>query len=110
MIKGYLKFGATDAGGFKKGLLMGLSNPKDIIFVSFFPQFIGVCANVNIILRVMWVMLDFVVLLTVHKSFCALANSKIYPVVMILSGFLFLGVAVDGLYVAAENFLLGWLR
>lgn len=70
-------------------------------------------ANVNIaliVLRVTWLILGFVVLLTVYKSFCALANSKIYPAVMILSGVLFLGVAVDGLYVAAEHFLLGWLR
>lgn len=55
-------------------------------------------------------MLDFVVLLTVYKLFSALTNSKIYPAVMIFSGVLFLDVAVDGLYVAAEHFLLGWLR
>ena len=53
-------------GGFKKGLMVGLSNPKDIIFFSsFFPQFIHVHDNINIsllILIVTWIILDFLTL------------------------------------------------
>lgn len=50
-------------GGFAKGFVMAISNPKDIIFfASFFPQFMGIAASVNASiawLTVVWVFLDF---------------------------------------------------
>lgn len=49
------------------GLTLGLSNPKDIIFfISFFPQFIAVTGEVKIsllLLSVVWIVLDFSLLL-----------------------------------------------
>lgn len=98
----------TDQGGFKKGLLVGLSNPKDIIFfVSFFPQFIGVHTDINLSLTILigtWILLDFTTLLIIYKAFNTLSQSKIYPVIMILCGVLFLGIAVYGLYTAISHF------
>ena len=50
-------------GGLSKGFLVGISNPKDIIFFSsFFPQFIHIHADINtslVILVVTWIILDF---------------------------------------------------
>lgn len=36
-------------GGFKKGFLVGISNPKDIIFFSaFFPQFVSISPHLDL--------------------------------------------------------------
>lgn len=50
-------------GGFRTGFLVGISNPKDIIFfAAFFPQFIGITPNLDsslVILTISWIVLDF---------------------------------------------------
>ena len=41
-------------GGFKQGFLVGISNPKDIIFfASFFPQFIHITPDLNMSLGIL---------------------------------------------------------
>lgn len=49
-------------GGFKR-LLVGISNPKDIIFFSaFFPQFVSISPHLDLsltILTLTWIVLDF---------------------------------------------------
>lgn len=95
-------------GGFKKGLLVGLSNPKDIIFfTAFFPQFIGVHTDLNVsltILIITWIILDFVTLSLIYKLFTYLANSRIYPWVMMMCGVLFIGIALYGLMITVSGF------
>jgi len=53
-------------GGFLRGLVTGLSNPKDILFfVSFFPQFIAVTRDFTtgvFTLCVVWIIFDFAIL------------------------------------------------
>lgn len=91
-------------GGLKKGFLVGISNPKDIIFFSsFFPQFIGIHSHINIslmILVVAWIILDFLTLSVVYLCFNRLAKSRHYPKVLGLCGLILILIAVYGLYIS----------
>lgn len=70
-----LRSAQTSRGGFTRGFITGLSNPKDILFfVSFFPQFIAVTRDFStsvLTLCVVWIAFDFAILtlyiLTVRK-------------------------------------------
>ena len=96
-------------GGVVKGFLVGISNPKDIIFFSsFFPQFIGIHANINIslaILVIAWIILDFLTLSLVYLSFNKLAKSKLYAKVLGLCGVILIVIAVYGLYVSLKSLI-----
>ena len=58
-------------GGFKQGFLVGISNPKDIIFfAAFFRQFIQITPHLNISLGVLtldWIVLDFATFMNLRK-------------------------------------------
>lgn len=88
-------------GGFKKGLMVGLSNPKDIIFFSsFFPQFIHVHDNINIsllILIVTWIILDFLTLSVVYHVFNQISKSSIYHKILASCGVLLISIAIYGI-------------
>lgn len=90
------------SAGFQKGFLVGISNPKDIIFfASFFPQFVGVSSNIDtslMILTVTWIVLDFLTLSLVYLGFKRLSTSKIYPHLLGLCGVILLSVALYGIY------------
>ncbi|MGR8032055.1 LysE family translocator [Acinetobacter baumannii] len=89
-------------GGFKKGFLVGISNPKDIIFFSaFFPQFVSISPHLDLsltILTLTWIVLDFLTLSLVYIFFRRLSNSHLYPKILGLCGLLLLVIAVYGLY------------
>ncbi|MEB3767008.1 LysE family translocator [Acinetobacter sp. MD2] len=88
-------------GGFKKGLLVGISNPKDIIFFSaFFPQFVSITPNINMSLSILtftWIVLDFLTLSLVYMFFRKLSNSHLYPKILGLCGGLLLLIATYGI-------------
>ena len=96
-------------GGVVKGFLVGISSPKDIIFFSsFFPQFIGIHANINISLAILvmaWIILDFLTLSLVYLSFNKLAKSKLYAKVLGLCGVILIVIAVYGLYVSLKSLI-----
>lgn len=96
--------------GIKKGFLVGISNPKDIIFFSsFFPQFIHIHSNLNIsliILVTLWIILDFLTLSIIYKIFNTLSKSNIYPKILGFCGFLLLAICIYGLYSAIHALLL----
>lgn len=96
-------------GGFKKGFFVGISNPKDIIFFSsFFPQFINVHNSVNIslvILVIAWIILDFLTLSIVYKTFNTVSKSQIYSKILALCGLLLLAIAIYGLYTSIYTFI-----
>lgn len=54
------------SGGFARGFITGVANPKDILFfVSFFPQFIGISRDFStsiITLSLVWILFDFAVM------------------------------------------------
>ncbi|OSN11425.1 lysine transporter LysE [Lonsdalea iberica] len=72
-------------GGFIRGFITGLSNPKDILFfVSFFPQFITITQDFStsiLTLCAIWIAFDFTILtlyiLTVRKWMPAIHARKI---------------------------------
>lgn len=94
-------------GGLVKGFLVGISNPKDIIFFSsFFPQFIGIHSNINIslfTLVIAWIILDFLTLSVVYLSFNKLSKSRIYLKILALCGGILVIIAVYGLYISLQN-------
>ena len=83
------------------GFLVGISNPKDIIFfAAFFPQFIGITPNLDfslVILTISWIVLDFLTLSLVYLGFQRFAKSKLYPYLVGLCGLILLVVAVYGI-------------
>lgn len=91
-------------GGLTKGFLVGISNPKDIIFFSsFFPQFIAIHSDINIslmILVVAWIVLDFLTLSIVYLSFNKLSKSQHYPKILGLCGLILILIAIYGLYIS----------
>src|SRR5690554_5689453 len=64
--------------GFFNGFLLGVSNPKDIIFfVAFFPQFIAVTPNLKLslgVLTLVWMLADFVILM----SYALLVRGRLF--------------------------------
>lgn len=94
-------------GGLTKGFLVGISNPKDIIFFSsFFPQFIHVHSDLNVslvILVIAWIILDFLTLSIVYLSFNQLSKSQIYPKILGLCGLILVTIALYGLYISAQS-------
>lgn len=89
------------------GFLVGIANPKDIIFfVAFFPQFINVAPSFSfgiIILTLVWVVFDFLILLgyslLINKFMCNIESRY----VSIASGVFLLSVATLGmLYVIRD--------
>lgn len=57
---------SREPGGFIRGFLTGISNPKDILFfVAFFPQFIGITQDFTtsiMTLSLVWIFFDFTIL------------------------------------------------
>lgn len=97
------------SGGFKKGFLVGISNPKDIIFFSaFFPQFIGIHPQVNVSLGILiffWIVLDFLTLSVVYKAFYTLSKSQFYTKVLATCAVLLILIAAYSFYRSVQFFL-----
>lgn len=87
--------------GFRTGFMVGISNPKDIIFfVSFFPQFITIAPSPNAslaVLTVIWMALD----LTILSCYVLLMSHKQvhrwHRWIIFFSSICLLGVALLGL-------------
>lgn len=92
-------------GGFTKGFVMAISNPKDIIFfASFFPQFIGITGNTNTSLAVLtglWIALDFSTLMLVYLLVSKLIKPTVHEVLLRVSGLLLIVIAIGGILVTA---------
>jgi threonine/homoserine/homoserine lactone efflux protein len=93
------------SGGFLKGFGMCISNPKDIIFfASFFPQFLNITPSTHLsisLLTVVWILLDFSVLMSVYLLANRLLRPSLHHIVLRVSGALLLliGLASAGLSV-----------
>ena len=96
-------------GGFRQGFLVGISNPKDILFFSaFFPQFIQVTNHFNdslILLTASWIVLDFLTLSLLYLGFYRLTLSRGYRPVLALCGALLILIALYGLISTAGQYL-----
>jgi len=89
-------------GGFTKGFLVGISNPKDILFFSaFFPQFIQVMPEINqslFLLTLVWIILDFMTLSLAYLLFKRVSRSFAYQRILLICGILLFTIAIYGLY------------
>ena len=79
------------------GFLVGIANPKDIIFfVAFFPQFIAVTPSVGAsltLLTALWVLADFAILLAYIILLSGSVLQRARRTISILSAVLLLVVA-----------------
>lgn len=73
----------VQAGGFMRGFLTGIANPKDILFfVSFFPQFIAISRDFTTsitTLCLLWILFDFAVMagyIAAIKRFLPVTQSR----------------------------------
>ena len=86
----------------RDGFIIGISNPKDILFfIAFFPLFLGVYeGNVSIamvILTAVWVILDYLILTTYSFIFSKVNNNKTVNIINKTAGVMLLAVAIYAL-------------
>ena len=92
-----------------QGLLVGLSNPKDILFfIAFFPQFIAITQRPGTslaLLTLLWVLADFLILLAYATLLGTAFFQQRRHTVARLSALFLLAVAVGGLGYAGMKIL-----
>ncbi|WP_437614798.1 LysE family translocator [Erwinia sp. V71] len=103
---------APQPSGFLRGFMVGIANPKDILFfVAFFPQFIAITPSFSTsmtLLALIWLVMDLLILLTYiwlmrHAFFTARQRT-----VRLLAALFLLLVAVMGLVYSCGKLLMGW--
>lgn len=86
----------------KQGFLVGISNPKDVLFfMAFFPLFFGVHSQkawAVVILTLTWVILDYAILSLYGIIFAKIRHPKFVSVTSRLSGVILLVVGVLAIY------------
>lgn len=86
---------------FRDGFIVGVSNPKDILFfIGFFPLFLGISPAIHwsmLMLVLVWVALDYTILSVYALAFSRLGKKKISNVISRLSGVVLLLLAVYAL-------------
>lgn len=88
-------------GGLLQGFMVGISNPKDIIFfISFFPQFIQITESFGksmVVLSLLWVAIDFAVLSLYIFAIGRIASQRSSRIISLASGVALLLIALVGL-------------
>lgn len=100
---------------FKDGFLIGISNPKDILFfIAFFPMFLSVYpSNLNtsmFILVMIWIILDYSILSTYSFIFSKINNNKTVNIINKSSGIILLVVALYAIYKMVNTLYLFYLN
>ncbi|MBF8739460.1 LysE family translocator [Pseudomonas guariconensis] len=88
-------------GGLLQGFMVGISNPKDIIFfISFFPQFIQITESFGksmVVLSLLWIIIDFAVLSLYIFAIGKIASQRSNRLITLASGVALLLIAIAGL-------------
>ncbi|MCE1113667.1 MULTISPECIES: LysE family translocator [Pseudomonas] len=88
-------------GGLLQGFMVGISNPKDIIFfISFFPQFIQITESFGksmVVLSLLWIAIDFAVLSLYIFAIGKIASQRSNRLISLASGVALLLIAGVGL-------------
>ena len=91
----------ADRGGLWHGFMVGISNPKDIIFfISFFPQFIQITESFGksmVVLSLLWIVIDFAVLSLYIFAIGKIASQRNNRLISLASGVALLLIACGGL-------------
>jgi threonine/homoserine/homoserine lactone efflux protein len=81
--------------------MVGISNPKDIIFfISFFPQFIQITESFGksmVVLSLLWIAIDFAVLSLYIFAIGKIASQRSNRIITLASGIALLLIALAGL-------------
>jgi threonine/homoserine/homoserine lactone efflux protein len=88
---------------FRDGFLIGISNPKDILFfIAFFPTFLNIYVDNQFtsmaILIVIWTIMDYSILSGYSFLFSKISNDRAVNVISKLSGIILLLVAIYAIY------------
>lgn len=88
-------------GGLTRGFVIGIANPKDILFfVAFFPQFMTVTNDNNTsiaLLTIIWIILDFATLMLVYFLVQKLLKPSVHRIMLLVSGLLLLLIAMGAI-------------
>ncbi|WP_028696449.1 LysE family translocator [Pseudomonas cremoricolorata] len=88
-------------GGLWQGFMVGISNPKDIIFfISFFPQFIQITESFEksmVVLSLLWIAIDFAVLSLYIFAIGKIASPRSNRLITLVSGVMLMLIAAVGL-------------
>ncbi|AIR90725.1 LysE family translocator [Pseudomonas cremoricolorata] len=88
-------------GGLWQGFMVGISNPKDIIFfISFFPQFIQITESFEksmVVLSLLWIAIDFAVLSLYIFAIGKIASPRSNRLITLVSGVMLMLIAAAGL-------------
>ncbi|MDH0300753.1 MULTISPECIES: LysE family translocator [unclassified Pseudomonas] len=88
-------------GGLLQGFMVGISNPKDIIFfIAFFPQFIQITESFGksmMVLSLLWIAIDFAVLSLYIFAIGRIASPRANRLISLASGVALLLIAAVGL-------------
>jgi len=88
-------------GGLMQGFMVGISNPKDIIFfIAFFPQFIQITESFGksmVVLSLLWIAIDFSVLSLYIFAIGKIASQRSNRIISLASGVALLLIAAVGL-------------
>jgi threonine/homoserine/homoserine lactone efflux protein len=92
----------TQRSGLWQGFVVGLSNPKDILFfVAFFPQFIQVTSYIKhslVLLSLVWIAIDLTILGLYIFLTARLVSPRHRRLISLTSGALLLVIATVGLF------------
>ncbi|MCX8957995.1 LysE family translocator [Erwinia psidii] len=95
-----MKVPASHRGGFLKGFMTGIANPKDILFfIAFFPQFIAVTRDFStsiMTLCVVWIFFDFAILTLYILTVKRWMPSRYGKTIELISSLVLLGIALGG--------------
>lgn len=96
-------------GGLWQGFMVGISNPKDIIFfISFFPQFIQITESFEksmMVLSLLWIAIDFAVLSLYIFAIGKIASQRSNRMITLASGVTLLLIAAVGLAYNARELM-----
>ncbi|WP_459205435.1 LysE family translocator [Pseudomonas sp. MLB6B] len=88
-------------GGLWQGFMVGISNPKDIIFfIAFFPQFIQITESFGksmMVLSLLWIAIDFAVLSLYIFAIGKIASARSNRMITLVSGVMLLLIALVGM-------------
>lgn len=92
---------------FKDGFLIGISNPKDILFfIAFFPIFLAVTSDIYvsmIMLTLVWIILDYSILSIYAFTFSKVSNNQTANVTSKLSGIILLLITIYVFYETSKR-------
>ena len=95
---------------FKDGFLIGISNPKDIIFfIAFFPLFLEVSSNIYssmLILTLVWILLDYSLLSIYCFIFSKVSSNRVANIIGRVSGTILLLIGIYVLWETSRRLLL----